>query len=77
MPFDELETDGGSWPEWRNLVLQNLAQSRKDHANLLNELSAIKVDLARLKVSASLWGLVAGSLPGILALIGILVAKVF
>ena len=65
-----------NWSEWRLLVLYQLEQQQKGLSKVspkLAELDALIADLdkqiSNLKVKAGLLGLIAGALPGLVALI--------
>ena len=51
-------TDNG-WPEWKKLVLSKLDTLDRVEENQ----QIIRQDIAGLKVKAGIWGLVAGSIP--------------
>jgi hypothetical protein len=58
-----------NWDEWGRHVLQQLEQQRQDHLQVRGDLNDIKVQLATLKVRAGLWGMLAGVVPVIAALL--------
>jgi hypothetical protein len=70
------ETDG-DWGEYRRLILQELQRLHdgitdvKTRIDVLHasDLASIKSEIAVLKFKAGVWGLVAGAIPGVAALL--------
>ena len=74
------------WQEWKNAILIDIKdlkigaiELRKkldiDHDKLMTELRKVHIELATLKIKASVWGAVAGMVPTIAALMFWLVSK--
>jgi hypothetical protein len=63
------EQQGSSWQEYQKLVLHELQK----HTNALEKIEAeikdIHIELATVKVKGGIWGLLAGAVPVIIALI--------
>ena len=53
----------GDWIEWKQHVLEELKRLSKSSESMGSCLGKIKVDVAKLKIRAGLWGALAGSLP--------------
>ena len=66
---DELMADIDSWSKYEKMVIDKL----DEHGNKFNEieskLTQIQVDIATLKVKASVWGGLAGLVPVVLGLV--------
>lgn len=54
---------------WRQHVLFRLDEQKLDHKEVRLALGEIKVQLAHLKVRAGLWGILAGAIPVIAAML--------
>ena len=74
------------WQEWKNVILIDLKDLKSgaievrkklesDHNTLMTELRKVHIELATLKIKASVWGAVAGMVPTIAALMFWLVSK--
>lgn len=76
-------TRTGGFDEYRHLIMETLERLERGITAIdvkvdslrTQEVEAIKIDVAMLKVRASIWGAIAGSVGG--AVVGALVAKVF
>ena len=66
---DELMADIDGWSKYEKMVIDKL----DEHGNKFNEieskLTQIQVDIATLKVKASVWGGLAGLVPVVLGLV--------
>jgi len=69
--------DNDTWAEWSKYVLMELKRCNQQIGDLetkidkLNneQLSQLKIEIAMLKVKASVWGLMGGAIPAIILLI--------
>jgi len=69
--------DNDTWAEWSKYVLMELKRCNQQIGDLetkidkLNneQLSQLKIEIAMLKVKASVWGLMGGAIPVIILLI--------
>ena len=64
------------WREWSKYVLKELEHNRADHdkmLDLLNEIdkrvAAMDNEVAALQVKAGVWGLIAGTIPVVAAIL--------
>lgn len=57
---------GGEWNEWRELVLSELQDLKEGQSRLEDGQILVRIDVAKLKVKAGLWGGIAGLVPGML-----------
>lgn len=57
------------WNQYQKLVMDKLDEHDGKFSNIESKLTQIQVDLATLKVKASLWGGIAGLVPVVIALI--------
>lgn len=62
---------GGDWNEWRELVLSELHDLKEGQTRLENGQVLLRIDVAKLKVKAGLWGGLAGLVPGLVG-VGVL-----
>lgn len=62
-------TADNDWPEFKRLVLDKLDTQHHDLKRLSEQLLAVQLQLASLKVRASAWGAAAGMLPAIAAVL--------
>lgn len=60
--------------EWRGMVKQALLDIQNDFteikgsiSDIVNELTRLKIDVARLQIKAGIWGAIAGLIPGLAA----------
>lgn len=58
-------TENG-WNEWKNLVLYKLESQENGHAEIKARLDLLVKEVATLKIKAGIWGVLAGTVPGIL-----------
>jgi len=58
----------GKWEENSKYVLESLDDIKSSCQNTIIELQAMKLEIAKLKFQASVWGLMAGGIPIILLL---------
>lgn len=63
-----LPSEDNGWGEWRKYVLKALEENSTEHREIMTELRSIGKEVAALKVKAGMWGLVAGSIPVLVAL---------
>ena len=61
----------GDWNEWRELVLSELKAVKQGQERLEDGQVLLRIDVAKLKVKAGLWGGVAGLVPGMIG-VGVL-----
>ena len=59
-----MSQSSGEWNEWRELVLSELQSLREGQARLEDGQVLVRIDVAKLKVKAGLWGGIAGLVPG-------------
>lgn len=57
------------WNQYQKLVIDKLDEHDGKFSNIESKLTQIQVDLATLRVKASVWGGVAGLVPVVIALI--------
>jgi len=60
--------EDSSWDEYRRLILNELERLHESHQILTKEVSAVRVDVASLKVKAGIWGLLGGLIPALVLL---------
>ena len=74
------EKGQNGWNEWSKHILSELERLNSSYENLMKEvirindqtmkdMHALKVDLATLKVKASVWGAIAGSVPVLILIV--------
>ena len=56
------------WHEYRKLVIDTTERHQACIKDLYDQLGAVKVEVALLKLKAGVWGLLAGALPGAIAI---------
>lgn len=61
--------EGNGWIEYRNMVLAELERLNKRVDEINNKLDRINIDIATLKVKASLWGGLSGAIVAVGALL--------
>ena len=62
------EPRANGWPEYQRLVLAELERHNAVMVAMNIALGEIRVELAMLKIKASIWGALAGMIPVLLAL---------
>ena len=65
----ENHPDGNGWGEYRREVMASLGQLREDVKQLDGKVDDVRLDVAGLKIRASVWGAVAGMIPAAIAII--------
>jgi len=65
----ENNAEGNGWPEYRREVMESLRQLRDDVRQLDGKVDDVRLDVAGLKIKASLWGAIAGTIPAAIAII--------
>lgn len=65
----------GSWDEYQRLVLAEIERHDRWLTDLTEKHNAHSLDLNTLKLKAGMWGLAAGSVPAIGALLFMLLSK--
>lgn len=65
----------GSWDEYQRLVLAEIERHDRWLTDLTEKHNAHSLDLNTLKLKAGMWGLAAGSIPAIGALLFMLLSK--
>ena len=56
------------WPEYRREVMERLQSLREDVKALDGKVDEVRLDMAGLKVKASVWGAIAGAIPAAVAI---------
>jgi len=56
--------DTNSWREWSKFILKELERLNHQYEALDEKLNKLHVDLVTLKAKASIWGAIAGLIPG-------------
>lgn len=64
----EVPTPNG-WEQYQKLVLKELESHSQTLKEVNKELNTIRVEIAGLKVKAGIWGMAAGFIPAIIAVI--------
>ena len=72
MPNDKVSDD--SWFAWSKHVLMQLEEYSKCIHQIKRDVTDIKVEIAKLKIKASIWGAIGGEIPVVVA-IGIWILK--
>lgn len=64
------------WDAYRIYILETISRFNKDlddikklQASLVQDISGVKAEIAGLKVQSGVWGLIAGSLPVLIAML--------
>ena len=65
----ENNPEGNGWPEYRREVMSRLDALRDEVRLVKGQVDAVRLDVAGLKVKASLWGAMAGTIPAAIAII--------
>jgi len=55
--------NGNSWDEYRKFVVEKLDTHSGYFDEMFKRLGNIEIELARLKLKAGVWGLLAGTIP--------------
>ena len=53
------------WNEWEKHVLAELERMNRMHESQIKKIERLGVEMAQIKIKASLWGLLSGSVPAI------------
>lgn len=70
-------SDNNGWGKYQLLVLSELKSLKESHAEILESLAEVKLDVNTLKVKSALWGSVAGAgVAGVISVIVGLLLKV-
>lgn len=64
-----MDDKNGGWERYQNLVIDKLDNHSKKFDEVENHLTKIQVEIATLKVKASLWGGVGGLIPIVIAIV--------
>ena len=59
---------GNGWDRWENLVLAELKELKDGQTRLEDGQVLLRIDVAKLKVKAGLWGGIAGLVPGMVGI---------
>jgi len=65
----ENSPEGNGWPEYRREVMASIHQLREDVRQLDGKVDGVRIDVAGLKIKASLWGALAGAVPAGIAIV--------
>ena len=68
--------DSNDWPKWSMYVLEELKRQNACMEQVKKKQIEHSVDLATLKVRASVWGLLGGAIPAALMLIYLLLKSI-
>lgn len=60
-------TDGNGWNEWEKFVLAKLDELSREIKDQNQAIQKLHVDILTLKIKASVWGMVAGTVPTVVA----------
>ena len=63
------KTEKNGWYEWKNHVLLELQRMNKNIECLEGKINTMQGQLTMLKIKASLWGTLAGSIPVIVIIL--------
>lgn len=63
------------WNEYEKLVMYRLDTIASDVSDLAEKIDCVNGDVRDLKIKAGIWGAVAGSIPGVVMLLYILISK--
>jgi hypothetical protein len=63
-----MEINNG-WKEYSKMVLNELERLGKQQEQIQKDVHKISLNIVELKVKASMWGMMAGLIPGIIAYI--------
>ena len=66
---DELMADIDGWSKYEKMVIDKLDEHGNKFHEIESKLTQIQVDIATLKVKASVWGGLAGLVPVVLGLV--------
>ena len=66
---DELMADIDGWSKYEKMVIDKLDEHNNKFNDIESKLTQIQVDIATLKVKASVWGGLAGLVPVVLGLV--------
>ena len=66
---DELMADIDGWSKYEKMVIDKLDEHNNKFNDIECKLTQIQVDIATLKVKASVWGGIAGLVPVVLGLV--------
>tara|TARA_B100000508_G_C11265430_1_gene183081 strand:+ start:253 stop:483 length:231 start_codon:yes stop_codon:yes gene_type:complete len=66
---DELMADIDGWSKYEKMVIDKLDEHNNKFNDIESKLTQIQVDIATLKVKASVWGGIAGLVPVVLGLV--------
>lgn len=57
------------WMEYRQYIVRKLDEQSADIAEIRDQVTLMRIDLAMLKVRAGMWGALAGAIPGGIAVL--------
>jgi hypothetical protein len=61
--------NGNGWTNYQKLVLAQLEQHQESLEKINDKLNQIRIEITELKVKAGVWGLIAGMIPVIIAML--------
>ena len=67
------DIDGNGWSQYEKLVLQSLADLKTGQDALAEDMILVRIDVAKLKVKAGIWGGLAGLVPGAIGVLVLLI----
>jgi len=68
----EMPPDKEGWDEYRRLVISQLESLHERQNKLSSSSNDVRIEIAKLKIKASVWGLLGGAIPAAVAMAWIL-----
>jgi len=65
------------WDKWGNHVLEELKRLNGNMDKMNADITEISKEISALKVKSGVWGFIAGAIPAILALVILLIRKIY
>ena len=73
--MDDNKWPGNGWTTYQKLVLSKLEDHQDELKAINKKLSDLKIEIVELKVKASVWGMVAGGIAGLIPFVIELIKK--
>ncbi len=66
------DKESGDWASYQKLVLFQLEEQSKEIRILAQSILELKLDITKLQMKAGVWGAMTGMIPGVIALIWVM-----
>lgn len=70
-----MPNDSNGFDVWKNHILKELERLSDSQENMNKQMERLSVDLAMLRVKASVWGIMGGAIPVIVSLCVYLITR--